>query len=75
MRKPQIGVIGSTSDLNYAKDVEKMAERVGELVEAQRGTERRVDELAQGLRELAEAQRRTEGRVDGLAPRSMRSHS
>ncbi len=38
MRKPQIGVIGSTSDLNYAKDVEKMAERVGELIAQKGGT-------------------------------------
>jgi len=36
MRKYQIGVIGSAADLNYSKDVELIAERVGELI-AQKG--------------------------------------
>lgn len=36
MRKIQIGVMGSCADLNYSKDVEKAAERLGELI-AQKG--------------------------------------
>jgi uncharacterized protein (TIGR00725 family) len=36
MRKYQIGVIGSAADLNYSKDVELQAERIGELI-AQKG--------------------------------------
>lgn len=36
MRKYQIGVIGSAADLNYSKDVELTAERIGELI-AQKG--------------------------------------
>ncbi|MBI2624627.1 LOG family protein [Candidatus Parcubacteria bacterium] len=35
-RKPQIGVMGSAADLNYAKEVEQAAERIGELL-AERG--------------------------------------
>ena len=38
MRRPQIGVIGSTSDLNYEKNVEEIAERVGELIAEKGGT-------------------------------------
>lgn len=36
MRKYQIGVMGSAADLNYSKQIEKIAERVGELI-AQKG--------------------------------------
>ena len=32
MRKLQIGVMGSAADLNYTKELEQLAERVGELV-------------------------------------------
>lgn len=32
MRKYQIGVMGSCSDLNYSKQVEKAAEKLGELI-------------------------------------------
>ncbi|MCL1877088.1 hypothetical protein FWF74_03590 [Candidatus Saccharibacteria bacterium] len=32
MRKLQIGVIGSVSDLNYGKDAEKFAEELGKLI-------------------------------------------
>ena len=32
MRKLQIGVMGSVSDLNYGKDIERIAERLGELI-------------------------------------------
>ncbi|MBI2590324.1 MAG: LOG family protein [Candidatus Blackburnbacteria bacterium] len=32
MRKLQIGVMGSAADLQYTKEVEKVAERLGELV-------------------------------------------
>lgn len=32
MRKFQIGVMGSAADLNYSKEIEKIAERVGELI-------------------------------------------
>lgn len=32
MRKLQIGVMGSAADLNYSKEIEILAERVGELV-------------------------------------------
>jgi hypothetical protein len=32
MRKFQIGVMGSASDLKYAKEVEQAAEKLGELV-------------------------------------------
>lgn len=32
MRKLQIGVMGSAADLKYSKDVEQIAERLGELV-------------------------------------------
>ena len=32
MRNLQIGVMGSAADLNYAKNLEAIAERVGELV-------------------------------------------
>jgi uncharacterized protein (TIGR00725 family) len=32
MRKIQIGVMGSCSDLNYSKNVEKAAEKIGELI-------------------------------------------
>ena len=32
MRKLQIGVMGSAADLKYTKEVEKIAERLGELV-------------------------------------------
>jgi len=32
MRKLQIGVMGSAADLNYKEEVEKIAERIGELV-------------------------------------------
>ena len=36
MRKLQIGVIGSSADLNYSKQLEMIAERIGELI-AERG--------------------------------------
>jgi uncharacterized protein (TIGR00725 family) len=51
MRKFQIGVMGSMADLNYAKEFEAIAERVGELV-AERdgilffGAEKDVDSLS-----------------------------
>jgi len=32
MKKPQIGVMGSMADLEYSSEVEKIAERIGELV-------------------------------------------
>jgi uncharacterized protein (TIGR00725 family) len=32
MRKFQIGVMGSMADLNYAKEFERIAERIGELI-------------------------------------------
>lgn len=32
MRKIQIGVIGSTADLNYGKEIERIAEEVGEEI-------------------------------------------
>lgn len=32
MRKLQIGVMGSTADLKYTKEVEQIAERLGELI-------------------------------------------
>jgi uncharacterized protein (TIGR00725 family) len=32
MRKLQIGVMGSAADLKYSKEVEKIAERLGELI-------------------------------------------
>jgi uncharacterized protein (TIGR00725 family) len=38
MRKMQIGVIGSMADLNYSKDFEAAAERVGELIAEQGAT-------------------------------------
>jgi len=37
MRKFQIGVMGSAADLNYAKDLEIAAEKVGELIAEQNG--------------------------------------
>lgn len=37
MRKFQIGVMGTMSDLNYAKEFETLAERIGELVADQGG--------------------------------------
>lgn len=36
MRKLQIGVMGSAADLKYAKEIEALAEKVGELI-AQKG--------------------------------------
>lgn len=32
MRKTQIGVMGSAADLKYSKKIEKIAERIGELI-------------------------------------------
>jgi uncharacterized protein (TIGR00725 family) len=32
MRKLQIGVMGSAADLNYAKEIEEIAEKIGELI-------------------------------------------
>ena len=37
MRKLQIGVMGSMADLNYTKEVELIAERVGELIAEEGG--------------------------------------
>lgn len=37
MRKLQIGVMGSMADLNYTKEVELIAERVGELIAEESG--------------------------------------
>lgn len=51
MRKFQIGVMGSCADLNYSKDVEAAAEKLGELI-AQKGgilffgAEKDVDSLS-----------------------------
>ncbi|HWZ65721.1 MAG TPA: hypothetical protein VNX65_02900 [Patescibacteria group bacterium] len=36
-RRLQIGVMGSMSDLNYSKEFEKVAERLGELIAGQNG--------------------------------------
>ena len=37
MRKFQIGVMGSCADLQYSKDVENAAEKLGELIAQQDG--------------------------------------
>jgi len=37
MRKIQIGVMGSCSDLNYSEIIEKAAERIGELIAERNG--------------------------------------
>jgi uncharacterized protein (TIGR00725 family) len=37
MKKPQIGIMGSVADLNYGKDAERAAERVGELIAKKKG--------------------------------------
>lgn len=37
MRKYQIGVMGSAADLKYSKEIEKAAERVGELIAENNG--------------------------------------
>lgn len=38
MRKLQIGVMGSAADLSYSKDIEKIAEKLGELIAASGAT-------------------------------------
>jgi len=51
MRKLQIGVMGSCADLNYSKEVELAAERIGELIAEKEGillfgAEKDVDSLS-----------------------------
>ncbi len=57
------------------EDFNELKSVVKELVEAQRGTEKRLDSLTVKVEELAEAQKRTEIRVEELAEAQRRTET
>ncbi len=57
------------------EDFNELKSVVKELVEAQRGTEKRLDSLTVKVEELAEAQKRTEIRVEELAEAQRRTEA